>query len=178
MRFWLATILGTVIIAAAVTWLLLRSEGKLDDAIVVVDRPVTVANSPKMVFLNEKPVANVLEINGRTSQVGEPNSVEIAFRNDGMGALTIQLVRTNCGCGHLITVDDQPLEVNKTVVTKGPGESGVLKLQWTPKMNQLSEGPDLRLSANFFVNDPRPEFVNGLRVEIKTLVTMPRKEPR
>lgn len=176
MRFWGIVLSVTVAVSAGVAWLVLRSESSLGEADQNWSSPSVSLAAGRLEFEGLEFVADVAEVDGGTCNVGETAAVDVRFRNAGEGPLRIALVRTSCSCVRRIAIDGTTLEVNKHGMTVPPGSSGVLRLEWKPTVKQLSEGPDLRLAANFAVNDPRPHFASGFRLEIRTRVLPPRKD--
>jgi hypothetical protein len=79
-------------------------------------------------------------------------------------------MRVSCGCVHEVTVDGKKLEAEKTAIEIPSGQGGTIRFSWTPEEKQLNAGGRLTLSADFIFNDPRPQFSDMTRLEIKTTV--------
>jgi len=167
-QYWLALVVGTVVISAGVTWLSMNvgAQGMPN----VIQASTDIAEPPRTVFPGVKLVGNTIEIQYGPGQVDKDHAVEVRFRNEGKGKLRMQLTETSCKCVHEIQVNGQRMTVGETWAEIPGGQEGVIRFGWHPKQEQLASGT-LRLSATFALpNDPQPQFSNGLRLEITTQV--------
>jgi hypothetical protein len=168
-QYWLALVVGTVVITAGLTWLAMNvgAQGMPN----VIEASSQIAEPPQVVFESVKMVGNTIEIDHGKCKVDKDHAVEVAFRNEGKGTLRIQLTETSCKCVHDIEVNGQRMKQGETWVEVPGGQRGVIRFGWHPKKEQLASR-NLRLSASFLLpNDPQPHFSNGLRLEITTEVT-------
>jgi hypothetical protein len=166
MRFWLTLIVGTIVISSGLTWLVLHQGAQTLPGVVFVPPPA--GDPPKLVFDQVEVISNTIVIDAGNSYVDKESKVEVAFRNEGKGKLEVRLIRTSCGCVHDVGVNDTKLSDGGKIEIP-PGGSGKLFFKWAPKKEQVLEGP-IRLTADFLVNDPQPQYLDGFRLELKTLV--------
>src|SRR5262245_19774757 len=108
MRFWLSIVLGTILISFGMTWMLMHQGGQINLDALQEKVPAPQA-PPELVLEGVEMTRNYIEIDAGESFVGKPARVEVAFRNDGKGPLTIALLSTNCDCVHDITINGKKL---------------------------------------------------------------------
>lgn len=171
LTYWLTLIVGTVVVSAGITWLVMNvgAQGMPD----VIESGSEVAIPPKIVFdkgQNLQIVGGNVRLEADKCVVDKSSTVVVHFKNEGMGKLRLQLSRTSCECITEIKVNGEVVEKGRNWVETAPGQSGAISFSWKPKKDQLRE-PNLRLSAEFQINDPEPYYSNGLRLEIQTLLS-------
>lgn len=163
MKFWSTLCLGTIVISAGMTYLIMHQGAQTlpDDSPAAKELPPSEAR-----FKEGQLEGNVLAFNGGESHVGEESVIVVPVECAGDQKLKIELIRISCPCVNGLFFNGKRLELNEAFVLE-PKQKGELRLSWTP--NEDQEGnPAYRFSAVFVLNDP--QFTPFFRLEVVTHV--------
>lgn len=173
LKFWLALILGTIGIAAGLTYL------KLHRGAQTISYPPVAAKtkSPAIEFSTIKPnsddnkmeiSANVVMFNVKESLADAENEVSCQLKNSGEGTLELSLKHASCTCIE-IYFDKQRVTMTEHQVKIAPGQTAVVRLLYKPKLEPgtLADGRS-RITATFEHNDER--YNDNIHFEIVTRI--------
>jgi hypothetical protein len=177
MKFWLPLILGTIGVSAFLTYLNLYKGAQTLSFPPVATKSAVFGRLDigAGVSLKGKPaphveqLANVVEVDGGVSYVGERSDAAITIRNTGQGPLELSLLEKSCTCANIF-VDDKEVTPTDHVVTLAPGKSAILRMSWKPEVR--NSGEHSRIRARFEHNDPR--YNDNFIFEIVSNIKIPR----
>ena len=175
MRFWSSLLVCLVVIAGIVaggTWLVMHQGAQ---ALPESYSAPKASGAAKMVFEGGlRMLGNVIEFDAGEAKIDEPKKFSVPFRNAGDAPLRLRFLRVSCGCKHEVRVDGRSIEINEEIV-KQPGERGEITLHWTITKDCKRCKHGMVFAVAFLANDPRPRFLNGFRIEVKTKPIKPAK---
>jgi hypothetical protein len=170
-KFWLALILGTVTIAAGLTYLKLHRGAQT----ISYPPPAPKTKPPLIEYQNTQPdtdekrveiSANVVTFHVKESKADKENEVMMRLKNTGEGPLELSLKHSSCTCAK-IYLDSQLVTMTDHLVKIPAGQSALLKLIYKPKFDpNRVNGDKLRITATFAHNDER--YNDDLHFEIVT----------
>lgn len=176
MRFWLTLILGTVLISAGMTWLVMHQGQEILPS--VASTISTKDEPPLLAFILDKGQsveANVVVVEMGESKVDTTYESRVRFANKGKGPLRLSYLQESCGCIE-VKIDGKPFTKDSPPVVKKPNEEGLVQVSWKPTIKHYEVQPGqggFRFSFDMKSNDPR--FNAAIKVEIKTEIQRPPK---
>lgn len=172
-KFWLALILGTIVIASGLTYLKLHRGAQT----ISYPPPAPKSKPPALEFLSAKDntdeirmdiSANVVTFKVKESKADKPNEVSFKLNNTGEGPLELSLRASSCTCTSIF-IDQQQLTLTNHKFTLPPGQTAMVRLNYKPKLDQNKvAGEKTRITATFEHNDER--YSDNLHFEIETEV--------
>ena len=172
-KFWLALILGTISIAAGLTYLKLHRGAQT-----ISYPPPAPKTKPALIdFVSTSPnnddvsmeiSANVVTFKVRESKADKENAVSFKIHNAGEGQLDLSLRHISHDFAR-IYFDQQQVTLTDHSVKIAPGKTSEVKLLYKPKLeNDKKGGEKLRIATVFDHNDER--YSDNLFFEIETTV--------
>ena len=163
MKLWFTLAFGTVAISASMTYLVMHQGGQ---TLAIAPAGPAPAAPSQAGFDTGRLEGNVLVLSAGGTIVGQEASLTLPIKCIGSAPLQIELLRITCSCVHPLTLNGKELE-SKKPVDIAPGETGLLKIRWTPKEDQ-AKMTIYRFSLIFLTNDP--QYSPNFRVEVETQV--------
>lgn len=174
LKFWVALILGTIGIAAGLTYLKLHRGAQT----ISYPAPASKQKSPQIEFQTAQPdtdaikmevSANVVIFHVKESKVGNEYQMSFNIKNAGQADLELSLINQSCTCSEVF-VDNQRVSLTDHQKKVPPGKTATIKLVYVPKKDQIAKEPGetTRVRASFNHNDER--FSDNLHFEIVTEV--------
>lgn len=176
LKFWLALILGTIGVAAGITYLKLHRGAQT-----ISYPPVAARNKQARVeFIQAQPdtddlkvevSANVVTFHAKQSKAGKEYQMSIKLKNVGEADLDLNLLSQSCTCSE-VYVDDKRVTLTDHQKKVPPGQTATIRMNYIPNKDQIAneEGKKTRVRATFTHNDER--FSDNLHFEIVTLVVI------
>ncbi len=172
-KFWLALILGTISIAAGLTYLKLHRGAqtiaypppapKTKPAIIDF-----IATNPNNDDVSMEISANVVTFKVRESKADKENEVSFKIHNTGEGTLDLNLMHISHDFAK-VYIDLQRLTPTDHQVKIAPGKTSVVRLLYNPKLeNDKKGGEKLHIITTFGHNDDR--YSDNLHFDIETTV--------
>jgi len=170
-KFWLALILGTIAISGGLTYLKLHRGAQT----ISYPSPAPKTKPPLIEFLSNMPQndessmeisANVVTFHIKESKADKPHEVSFKVHNTGEGALELSLRQVSATTID-IYVDKQQVTMTDHKVKIPPGQTGLIRLIYTPTVNTAKKPGDKdRFTVVFEHNDDR--YSDNLHFEIET----------
>lgn len=173
LRFWLALILGTIVISAGLTYLKLHRGAQTipypplapKTKQPAVEFIPAKANTPEN---NMEVSANLVLFHVSESIADADNEIEFKVRNNGEGPLELSYKGESCTCAH-VYVDGQRVSGTNHMSKINGGQTATFRIIYKPKITGTRGEPEKkRIRVTFDHNDQR--YSDNLQFEIVTTV--------